>query len=145
MIVEKIANGAGVKQILDHVNSLEDGYKGLPANFVMADDSGDIGYVMLMAFPNRRDKTPYIGNRVLNGEVTDYDWDGLVPGNRLPKSYNPKRGYICTANNRHMPDNLIDDIGATSMSTSRAIRIDEMIRNFIDSGHKISVADMQSI
>ena len=89
MIVEKIASGAGVKQILDHVNSLEDGYRGIPANFVMADDSGDIGYVMLMAFPNRRDKTPYIGNRVLNGEVTDYDWDGLVPGSKLPQSYNP--------------------------------------------------------
>lgn len=118
--------------MLNYVNSLEDGYRGLPSNFVLADENGDIGYIMLMSFPNRRDKTPYIGNRVLNGEVSDYDWDGLVPGRRLPQTFNPERGYVVTANNRQMPDNLIDDIGATSITTPRAVRIEEMIRNFID-------------
>lgn len=44
-----------------------------------------------------------------------------------------------------MPDNTVDDIGATSMSTGRAQRIDEMIRNWISVGHKITVEDMSSI
>jgi penicillin G amidase len=71
----------------------------------MADDSGDIGYILLLSFPNRKDKTPFIGNRVLNGETTAYDWDGLVPGRKLPHSLNPEKGFIVTANNRQMPDN----------------------------------------
>jgi len=54
-------------------------------NLVMADNlNGDIGYMMLVAFPNRKDKTPYIGNRVLDGTKTDFDWDGLVPIKDLP-------------------------------------------------------------
>lgn len=44
-----------------------------------------------------------------------------------------------------MPDHTIDDIGATSMSTGRAQRIDEIIRGFISQNHKITVEDMQSI
>jgi hypothetical protein len=44
-----------------------------------------------------------------------------------------------------MPDHTNDDIGATSMSTGRSQRIDEMIRDFIRDDHKITVKDMQSI
>lgn len=98
--------------------------------------------MMLASFPNRRDKTPFIGNRVLNGETTAYDWDGLVPASQLPRSINPDKGYIETANNRQMPDNTIDDIGASIMSTGRAQRIDEMISGWIKAGHKITVEDM---
>lgn len=123
----------------------KDGHKSLPMNLVAADNSGDIGYMMLVSFPNRKDKTPFIGNRVLDGTTTAYDWDGLVPISQLPRSFNPERGFIQTANQRHMPDNTIDDIGATSMSTGRAQRIEEMIRGFIKEGHKITVEDMQKI
>jgi len=49
---------------------------------------------MLASYPNRRNKTPYIGNRVLNGETTLYDWDGFFPVSELPKSFNPEKGYI---------------------------------------------------
>ena len=48
-------------------------------NLVVADDSGDIGYMMLVGYPDRKDKTPYIGNRVLDGTTTNYDWNGLLP------------------------------------------------------------------
>ena len=144
-VVEMVADGKGVKDVFAFITSLERGYRGIPANFVMADNHGDIGYIMMMPFPNRKDKTPFIGSRVLNGETTKYDWDGLVSGDKLPWSFNPDRGFISTANNRQSPDNVIDDIGATSMSTARAQRIDEMLRGFIESGHKITVEDMQSI
>ncbi len=63
-------------------------------NLVLADDSGDIGYMMLAAYPDRKDKTPFIGNRVLNGETTAYDWLGLLPVTDLPRSFNPDKGYI---------------------------------------------------
>ena len=55
----------------------------------MADNSGDIGYMMLVAFPNRKDQTPYIGNRVLDGTTSKYDWNGLLPVKDLPHSFNP--------------------------------------------------------
>lgn len=86
----------------------------------MADNSGDIGYMMIVPFPNRKDKTPYIGNRVLNGETSAYDWEGLVSTSELPRAFNPERGFVITANNRQMPDNTVNDIAATSMSTGRA-------------------------
>lgn len=63
-------------------------------NLVLADNNGDIGYMMLVPFPNRKDKTPYIGNRVLNGETTDFDWDGLVSVKQLPHTFNPDKGYV---------------------------------------------------
>jgi hypothetical protein len=44
-----------------------------------------------------------------------------------------------------MSDHSSDDIGATSMSTGRAQRIDEMISGFIKSGHKITIEDMRAI
>lgn len=53
-------------------------------NLVAADNSGDIGYMMLVPFPNRKDKTPFIGNRVLDGTKSAYDWDDLVPIKNLP-------------------------------------------------------------
>ena len=48
-------------------------------NLVLADNGGDIGYMMLVPFPNRKEKTPIIGKRVLDDTTTAYDWDGLVP------------------------------------------------------------------
>lgn len=127
------------------MDDCKDGYNGIPMNLVMADNDGDIGYMMLSSFPNRVDKTPYIGNRVLNGETIAYDWDGLVSQRQLPWSLNPEKGYIQTANQRQMSDHSSDDIGATSMSTGRSQRIDEMISGFIKAGHKITVEDMASI
>jgi acyl-homoserine lactone acylase PvdQ len=144
-LVEGIANGNGVKETIEMATSFEKGFKGVPQNFIMADNSGDIGYVMVNSIPNRKDKTPYIGNRVLNGETTDYDWDGYIPSSELPWTINPDRGYIVTANNRQMPDHCANDIGATFSSTTRAIRLDEMIREWIKDGHKITVEDMSSM
>jgi len=60
---------------------------------------------MFAAMPNRKNKTPFIGSRVLDGRTTEFDWDGFVSIKDLPKSINPKKGYIATANNRQVPDN----------------------------------------
>ena len=83
---------------------------------------------MLVPFPKRKDQTPCIGNRVLDGTKSAYDWEGLIPVKELPQSFNPDKGYIATANNRQMPDNSKTDVGATHFSTGRSMRIDEMIR-----------------
>jgi acyl-homoserine lactone acylase PvdQ len=79
-LLMNMADGMGVAELMETIEKeCDQGFTSLPMNLVLADNQGDIGYMMLAAVPNRKDKTPYIGNRVLNGETTAYDWDGLVP------------------------------------------------------------------
>lgn len=99
-IIIGFAQGSGVKETLNLITSMEDGYKGIAMNMVMADDKGDIGYVMLASAPDRKSKIPYIGSRILNGQTTKYDWNGLLPASKYPRSFNPEKGYVVTANNR---------------------------------------------
>jgi penicillin G amidase len=70
--------------------------------------------------PIRKSKNPYSGCRVLDGTKSDDDWIGWVKPKDLPRVINPKKGYIVTANNRQMPDNVVTDAGATITSTIRA-------------------------
>ena len=59
----------------------ETGYRGIAANILLADNSGNIAYQLAVPFPVRKDQTPYLGCRVLNGRLSQYDWveDELVP------------------------------------------------------------------
>jgi penicillin amidase len=50
---------------------------------------------------------------VLDGTKTDDDWIGFISPKDLPKVINPKKGFIVTANNRQMPENVKHDIGAS--------------------------------
>lgn len=100
---------------------------------------------MLVAYPNRKDQTPYIGNRVLDGSTTNYDWNGLIPVKELPYTINPEKGYIVTANNRQMSDHSNNDVAATSWSTPRAERISEMIDQWKKDNHKITFEDMRDM
>ena len=78
------------------------GFAGVGANFVLIDSAGNIGYQMAASIPVRKDKTPYSGNRVLDGtsSAQDWEWGKNVPLGQLPRSLNPEKGYILTANNR---------------------------------------------
>ena len=90
------------------------GYTGVACNLEMADNSGNIAYQMLAPMYKRKDETPYLGCRVLNGQTSKFDWtDEMVPITELPRSLNPKRGFISNANNRQAPDNASKDYGAT--------------------------------
>ena len=63
----------------------------------------------------------------------------------LPRVINPKKGFIVTANNRQMPDNVNIDAGATITSTIRAQRITELIQKGINANHKFDFNDMVTI
>ena len=80
----------------------KDGFVGLAQNFMLTDNSGNIGYYLIMPVPIRKDKTPYIGARVLDGTTSAYDWEPLknAPLTELPRSLNPKKGFLVAANNR---------------------------------------------
>lgn len=95
-------------------------YIGLAINLIMADTDGDIAYMMLSPQPKRKNQTPFIGSRVLDGTTSENDWEGIVPIKDLPRSINPEKGYIVTANNRQVPDNATHDYGAGLVATGRA-------------------------
>ena len=63
----------------------------------------------------------------------------------LPRSLNPEKGYIVTANNKATPDNARSDFGSTMISTPRSVRINEMIRDRIEHDEKFIVEDMTEI
>jgi penicillin amidase len=117
-----------VKKFMNYMLEKDGPYIGLPANLIFADTYGDIAYMMLSPSPIRKNKTPFIGARILDGTTSDFDWEGFADIKDLPRSLNPKKGYIVTANNRQVPDNSKFDHGAAQMSTGRAQRIDEMLR-----------------
>ena len=110
----------------------------------MADNSGNIGYYLLQPIPIRKDKTPYIGARVLDGTKSDYDWEPNknAPLTELPRSLNPKRGYIVSSNNRQTSNNVKFDHGAAISSSPRAYRITEMIEEAMHVGKKMNSDDM---
>ena len=58
-------------------------------NLVMADTEGYIGYLLMLPYPDRKNKTPFIGSRVLDGTTSAFDWDGLLPLSTNPRSVNP--------------------------------------------------------
>ena len=49
----------------------------------------------------------------------------------LPFAMNPKKGYFLSANNRIIPDHSKHDIGAEAISTTRGLRIRELIEEGI--------------
>ena len=70
---------------------------------LFADTSGNIGYFLVMSVPERKETfgAPFVGNRVLDGTTSRFDWSGrMVAFRDLPRSLNPKKGYLATANGR---------------------------------------------
>ena len=89
---------------MDNDSNMVGGYRGVTVNLVMADNAGNIGYQLVAPLPIRKDKTPFIGLRVLDGRKSDFDWvgDGIqtAPLKDLARSLNPSKGYVASANNK---------------------------------------------
>ena len=74
---------------------------GAPAeNQVYADKEGNIGYKPAGLFPRRVD---FDGLLPVSGHG-QYEWDGFFDMDVLPVEYNPKRGYVFTANGMNLPE-----------------------------------------
>ena len=101
----------------------------------------------VVALPVRKEKTPFIGQRVLDGTSSAYDWEPNTLGSikELARSVNPKKGYIVTANNRQTSDFVKFDHGAGNVSTARSRRISEIIESGIAEGKKFTADDMNEI
>ena len=89
----------------------------------MADNRGNIGYMLLSASPIRKNEYPYLGCQVHDGKSLKHDWEGIIDLDQLPLVMNPEKGYYMTANHRIVPENSKYDIGASMVSTGRSLRL----------------------
>jgi penicillin G amidase len=105
-------------------------------NFVYADKSGNIGYVMGSRIPLRSGYNPMV---VFDGTDSRMDWKGYLPYESQPKFYNPPAGFIATANNK-----VVEDFGTYITNLwepdSRIQRINELL----NSKKKHSAEDFES-
>lgn len=69
-------------------------------NIVYADVEGNIGLQTAAGVPLREGK----GIFIVPGDTSLYDWQGLLPFENLPYSYNPESGFVASANNRTVSD-----------------------------------------
>src|ERR1035437_6309182 len=68
-----------------------------PLNLVWGDDSGNIGWHIVGAIPNR---TGFDGKYPTAGFTGNFEWNGMIPFDSLPHTENPPSHFIVTANNR---------------------------------------------
>ncbi len=65
-------------------------------NVVYADIDGNIGLNAAGGIPVRKGN----GIMIRSGETGEYDWQGYVPFEQLPYSFNPANGSVSSANNK---------------------------------------------
>ncbi|MFF4690428.1 penicillin acylase family protein [Streptomyces sp. NPDC001307] len=113
-------------------------------NLVYADTDNHIGYTLPGRIPTRSSADD--GSIPAPGWDSKYRWTGFIKQNELPYEYNPKRGYIVTANQAVVdkdkyPYNLTTDWGYGA----RSQRITDLIESKIKDGGKISTDDMRQM
>ncbi len=75
-------------------------FRSVAQNIVYADDKGNFGIHMGAAIPIRLRP----GYLPYPGDTTLYDWKGWVPFDQLPYEFDPKCGFVASANNKSAPD-----------------------------------------
>ena len=93
-------------------------------NWVYADDRGNIGYWAAVAIPIR---DGFSGALPVPGWDGKHEWKGYVPTGQQPHLRNPERGWIATANNKHVGDDYPYPISHYYAMPDRFVRIKEMI------------------
>ncbi|MGD2294960.1 MAG: penicillin acylase family protein [Candidatus Aminicenantes bacterium] len=72
-------------------------FKAASQNVVYADIEGNIGLYCCAGVPIRKGGET---NLIFPGWTDEYDWKGYVPFEDLPHSFNPKSGFVSSANNK---------------------------------------------
>lgn len=109
-------------------------------NFVYADTKGNIGEYSVGLSPVRH----WTGMLPVPG-TGGYEWDGFVPFEQLPHSYNPERGFAATANNKMIPDNYPYKIGYQWYPPYRVNRVEQFIQEAAAGGRKLTTGDFKKL
>lgn len=109
---------------VDDIEKAADHFKCPGQNWVYADDQGNIGYWAAVGIPIR---DGFSGAVPVPGWDGKHEWKGYVPTRLQPHLKNPERGWIATANNRHMGAEYPYPISHYYAMPDRFVRIQEMI------------------
>ncbi|GMQ78877.1 MAG: penicillin acylase family protein [Anaerolineae bacterium] len=93
-------------------------------NLLYADTAGNIGYYMSGKVPIRSKGQGLVPSPGWSGE---YEWEDYVPFDQMPHAFNPKSGYIVSANNKIIGDDYPFYLGSSWRNGYRAARIEQMI------------------
>lgn len=110
-------------------------------NLMYADVDGNIGYQAPGRLPIRGAGDGWLPQP---GWDSSYDWQGYVPFDEQPMSYNPDSGYIVTANNAIVDDGYPYFLSRDWDTGYRAARIVELLEARIAAG-PVTTADLAEI
>jgi len=110
-------------------------------NIVYADSDGKIGEHSTGLAPLRKNWTGLLPMPGSGG----YEWAGYVPNEDLPHTYDPAAGFMATANHKTIPEKYAYAVGFEWASPERYLRIKEVLEQAKNSGHKLSLADMEAL
>jgi penicillin amidase len=96
-------------------------------NIVYADVEGNIGFVAAGRVPVRKPANDLKGLAPAPGWLAQYDWDGYLPFDELPRSFNPASGAVVTANHRITPPDYAHFISSDWQPPYRADRIQRLL------------------
>jgi len=106
-------------------------------NLIYADVDGNIGWQAAGLTPVR---DGWYGRLPVPG-TGEYEWQGFLPLDRLPREYNPARGFIATANHNIMPEGYGPPLGFNWASPRRYLRIVDVL----SAGRDFIVQDFQRL
>jgi penicillin G amidase len=104
-------------------------------NFAYADVDGNIGYQAAGRLPVRRD---WSGGVPVDGSTGANEWDGFIPFDQMPESYNPPEGFVVTANQNPFPAEYPYRVTGGFDPGYRARQIHDML---LAGGNKLGPAD----
>lgn len=99
-------------------------FPGPGQNFVYADVDGNIGYHAAGLLPIRKN---YAGDVPVDGASGNYEWQGFIPFDQLPASFNPAGGLIVTANQNPFPRDYPYRVNGNFASPYRSRQIRDML------------------
>lgn len=109
-------------------------------NLAYADNAGNIGEHSAGLAPVRK----WTGLLPVPGSG-DFNWTGFVPTVELPHFFNPKDGFVATANHKMIPEHYPYNVGFEWVPPYRVTRIRSVIENAKQDHHQLTVADMESL
>jgi penicillin amidase len=92
-------------------------------NFVYADVDGNIGWIAAARMPVR---PRHDGLLPVPGDG-GFEWDGYLPVGELPQSFNPKAGFLATANHNILPEGYKHQIGYEFAAPYRFQRVRQVL------------------
>lgn len=101
-------------------------FPGPGQNFVYADVDGNIGYQASGQLPIRK---TFQGDLPVDGASGDFEWEGFIPFDHLPRDFNPPSGMLVTANQNLFPADYKYKVNGTFEAPYRARQIRDLLQS----------------